>query len=126
MELSDLSIFNTVPVEITQILSNWSVIIFLMDLGLSSLLILFILPWLDTHKVKSGAFRPKFKIFFWAFIFNFILLGWLGGKVPEGIYVWLSRAATFYYYAYFFAILPWLSKTEVTYKQPTSIDQSVQ
>lgn len=87
-----------------------------------SLLILFILPWLDTSKVKSGAYRPLFKIFFWAFIANFVLLGWLGGKPAEGAYVIMSRFATFFYFAYFLLVLPLLGKFERPRKLPESIE----
>jgi len=87
-----------------------------------ALAILFVLPWLDTSKVKSGAYRPLFKIFFWLFTLNFVALGYLGGKPAEGIYVTLSRFATFYYFAYFLIILPLLGKIEVHRKLPESID----
>lgn len=89
-----------------------------------SLLILFALPWLDSSKVKSGAFRPLFKPFFWLFIFNFILLGYLGAKPAEGLYVTFSRISTFYYFAYFLLILPWLGKFEKTKPLPESISAS--
>ena len=29
--------------------------------------VLFILPWLDRSPIRSGNFRPVFKIFFWVF-----------------------------------------------------------
>ena len=87
-----------------------------------SLLILFVLPWLDTSKVKSGSFRPVFKIFFWLFTFNFVFLGYLGGKPAEGMYVILSRLSTFYYFAYFLLILPILGKIEKPKAIPESID----
>ena len=87
-----------------------------------SLLILFILPWLDSSKVKSGAFRPVFKIFFWLFTFNFLFLGYLGGKPAEGIYVLLAQFATFNYFAYFLIILPLLGKYEKAKELPESID----
>lgn len=90
-----------------------------------SLLILFALPWLDTSKVRSGAYRPVFKIFFLLFTVNFIMLGYLGGKPPEGMYVILSRAATVYYYAYFLLILPVLGKIEKTSPVPESISAAV-
>lgn len=90
-----------------------------------SLLILFALPWLDTSKVKSGAYRPLFKIFFAIFTFNFVMLGYLGQKPPEGIYVILSRASTFYYFAYFLLILPVLGKIEKTKPVPESISAAV-
>jgi ubiquinol-cytochrome c reductase cytochrome b subunit len=87
-----------------------------------SLLILFALPWLDTSKVKSGAYRPMFKIFFWLFAANFVALMYLGGKPPEGVYVISARFATVYYYAYFLLILPLLGKFEKTLPLPASID----
>lgn len=91
-----------------------------------SILILFVLPWLDTSKVKSGAYRPWFKPFFWVFTLNFMLLGYLGGKPPEGMYVILSRAATVYYFAYFLLVLPWLSRAEKTLPLPESISASLE
>jgi ubiquinol-cytochrome c reductase cytochrome b subunit len=86
-----------------------------------SLLILFALPWLDTSKVRSGVYRPMFKVFFALFTVNFVALGYLGGKPPEGWYVILSRLSTFYYFAYFLLILPVLGKVEKTKAVPESI-----
>jgi ubiquinol-cytochrome c reductase cytochrome b subunit len=85
--------------------------------------ILFVLPWLDTSKVKSGAYRPMFKWFFALFIFNFVALGWLGKSPAEGWYVIASRFATMYYFAYFLVILPWLGKYEKPLLIPESIDE---
>lgn len=84
--------------------------------------VLFALPWLDRSKIKSGAYRPLFQKFFWLFFVNFIFLGWLGKSPAEGWYVWASRFATLYYYAYFFVILPNLPKFEKTKELPESID----
>ena len=88
-----------------------------------SILVLFFLPWLDSSKVKSGSYRPVFKWFFRLFIFNFILLGWLGKSPAEGLYVIASRLSTLYYFAYFLVILPLLGKYEKTLPIPNSIDQ---
>ena len=79
-----------------------------------SIAILVFLPWLDTSKVRSGAYRPAFRVFFWMFIANAIVLGWLGAKPPEGLYVIASRLCTAYYFAYFIVILPLLGKIERT------------
>ena len=84
--------------------------------------LLFALPFLDTSKVKSGAYRPWFKKIFWLFIANFLFLGWLGKSPADGWYVWASRATTFFYYAYFLVILPWLGRHEKTLPEPESID----
>ncbi|NDF11342.1 MAG: cytochrome b/b6 [Proteobacteria bacterium] len=86
-----------------------------------SILILFALPWLDRAKVRSGTYRPLFKKFYWVFVANAVLLGYLGGKPAEGLYVILARFATLYYFSYFLIILPYLSKNEKTLPQPESI-----
>jgi ubiquinol-cytochrome c reductase cytochrome b subunit len=87
-----------------------------------SLLVLFLLPWLDKSETKSGFYRPIFKAVFLAFIFNFALLGYLGAKPVEGIYVILSRVSTLFYFAYFFVMLPLLGKYEKALPLPKSID----
>jgi ubiquinol-cytochrome c reductase cytochrome b subunit len=86
-----------------------------------SLLILFVLPWLDRHPVRSGRFRPLFRIFYVIFILNFLMLGYLGGQVASGWYVIASLICTTYYYAYFLVILPVLSKIERAKPLPESI-----
>lgn len=86
--------------------------------------ILFALPYLDKVKTKSGNYRPMFKIFFWLFIANFVLLGYLGAQVPEGIYVVLSRLATAYYFLYFILVLPLLNKYEKQLPEPNSISEA--
>ena len=88
---------------------------------LGSIFILFVLPWLDTCKVRSCRFRPIYKQFFWIFIFNFIVLGWVGSKVPEGHYLIISRICTAYYFTHFLIILPILGTFEKTLPVPLNI-----
>ena len=88
---------------------------------LGSIFILFVLPWLDTCKVRSCRFRPIYKQFFWIFIFNFIVLGWVGSKVPEGHYLIISRICTAYYFTHFLIILPILGTFEKTLTVPLNI-----
>ena len=88
---------------------------------LGSILILFVLPWLDTCKVRSCRFRPIYKQFYWIFIFNFIVLGWVGSKVPEGHYLIISRICTTYYFVHFLIILPILGMFEKTLPIPLNI-----
>jgi quinol-cytochrome oxidoreductase complex cytochrome b subunit len=87
--------------------------------------VLFILPWLDRSPVRSGSFRPVFKIFFWLLFIDCIALTWLGGKPAEGWYVTASRIATVYYFAYFLVVLPLLSIFETPKPLPKSISESV-
>jgi quinol-cytochrome oxidoreductase complex cytochrome b subunit len=90
-----------------------------------AILVLFVVPWLDTSKVRSGAFRPVFKWFYWLFVANFIFLGYLGAAPAEGIYVLLSQIATAYYFIYFLIVLPLLGRFETPKPLPASITESV-
>jgi ubiquinol-cytochrome c reductase cytochrome b subunit len=53
----------------------------------ASILVLFVLPWLDRSPVRSGAFRPAFKRFFWTLVFVCAILMFCG-KYPPANY-WL-------------------------------------
>jgi ubiquinol-cytochrome c reductase cytochrome b subunit len=75
--------------------------------------------------VRSGRFRPLFKVFFWLLLADCVLLGYLGGKPAEGIYVTLSRLATAYYFIHFLVILPLLSVVEKTRPLPQSISMPI-
>ena len=74
--------------------------------------ILFVLPWLDKHPVKSATFRPVYKQFFWLFLLDCFILGWVGSNPPTGHYIYIGRAATIFYFAFFIVILPLLTKFE--------------
>jgi quinol-cytochrome oxidoreductase complex cytochrome b subunit len=90
-----------------------------------SILILFVLPWLDRHPVRSATFRPLYKIFFWIFLVNGIMLGWCGSQLAEGPPLILSRVGTFWYFFHFIVILPLLSWIETPKPLPASISQPV-
>jgi len=87
--------------------------------------VLFVLPWLDRSPVRSARFRPVFRIFFWLLIIDAVLLGYLGAKPAEGIYVILSRLATAWYFLHFLVILPLLGVFETTKPLPKSISEPV-
>lgn len=91
---------------------------------LSSILVLFALPWLDKCKVKSFAYRPLSRFFFWIFIIDSIILGYVGGNPPEGMFVIIGACATFYYFTHFLLITPLVSKYEAISQMPESIDAS--
>lgn len=91
----------------------------------ASILLLFFLPWLDKSPVRSGKFRPKFKIWFWVLIADIALLGYLGGAPAEEPYVMLSQIGSIYYFAHFLIILPLISRTERPLPLPNSITEAV-
>jgi ubiquinol-cytochrome c reductase cytochrome b/c1 subunit len=90
-----------------------------------SILILFVLPWLDTSRVRSGNYRPIFKGFFVVFAIVCVALGYLGSKPAEGTYVVWSRILTAYYFIHFLFILPMLGLFENTKPLPASIADDV-
>ena len=91
----------------------------------ASILLLFFLPWLDRSPVRSGNYRPLFKIFFGILIADVLLLGYLGGAPAEEPYVMLSQLGSAYYFAHFLIILPIISKIEKPKPLPFSITESV-
>ena len=70
----------------------------------ASIGILFVLPWLDTSRVRSMRYRPIARQFFIIFVIVCIILGWCGGQNPGRILV----PATFS------AQLNWVSGGEVS------------
>ncbi|MBF0335372.1 MAG: cytochrome b/b6 [Alphaproteobacteria bacterium] len=90
-----------------------------------SIIVLFFLPWLDTSKVKSGRFRPLYKQFFWLFVIDCLVLGYIGAKPAEGAYVLIGQIATAYYFFHFLVLLPLIGKIEKTKPLPHSISAPV-
>jgi ubiquinol-cytochrome c reductase cytochrome b/c1 subunit len=90
-----------------------------------SLLVLLILPWLDTSRVRSARFRPTYRWLILVWAASFIVLGICGAHKPEGIWVILSRIAALYYFAHFLVIMPILGKLERPLPLPESITQAV-
>ncbi len=99
---------------------------------------LFALPWLDTSKVRSMRYRPMAKACFGIFLVVCVILGFCGAKLPDDAviphlttfqlggsdlnsFVWLSRAATLYYFAFFLVILPVLGLVEKPLPVPETI-----
>jgi len=87
--------------------------------------VLFVLPWLDTSPVRSGRFRPIFRVFFWLLALDAILLGVVGAHKPEGWWVLIGRLSTAWYFFHFIIVLPILGKLERPLPLPTSIAQAV-
>jgi ubiquinol-cytochrome c reductase cytochrome b subunit len=86
-----------------------------------AIMILFALPWLDRSEVRSGRYRPIFKIFFLIFIITFLTLGYIGGKPPEEPYLTIGMICTIWYFAHFLVVLPLLSRYETPKPLPDSI-----
>jgi ubiquinol-cytochrome c reductase cytochrome b subunit len=104
--------------------------------------VLFILPWLDTSKVRSMRYRPAMRTFFIIFVVVGLILGWCGAQLPDApvigdfktfilidgdlnSYLWLTRFATAYYFAFFLIIMPLVGLRESPLPIPATISEPV-
>ncbi|MBT6387804.1 MAG: cytochrome b [Alphaproteobacteria bacterium] len=94
-------------------------------LMLGAILILFVIPWLDTSRVRSATFRPIYSKFFWIFVVNGLILGWVGANPAEGSFILIGRIATAYYFAHFILVMPIVGWFEKPKPLPDSIAASV-
>ncbi|MEM9269075.1 MAG: cytochrome b, partial [Pseudomonadota bacterium] len=76
-------------------------------------------PWLDTSTVRSGRYRPMFKIWFYLLLVDFMVLMWSGAMPAGEPYATIALIATTYWFAYFLVILPLLGVLE---KPETPVD----
>jgi ubiquinol-cytochrome c reductase cytochrome b/c1 subunit len=90
-----------------------------------AIVVLALVPWLDTSRVRSANYRPLYRQFFWVFVIVCVLLGWLGAKPPEGGYVIASRICTAWYFIHFLVVLPLLGLFETPKPLPSSIAETV-
>jgi ubiquinol-cytochrome c reductase cytochrome b subunit len=104
--------------------------------------VLFVLPWLDTSKVRSMRYRPTMRTFFIIFVIVGLGLGWCGGQLPDApvigsfktftlidgdlnSYLWLTRFLTLYYFAFFLVIMPLVGLRETPRRIPATISEPV-
>ncbi len=95
-----------------------------------SILLWFVLPWLDTHPIRSARFRPVYKTLLLLLVVDFIFLGYVGSQPADATLLGLPMSvfgliATVLYFGYFLALLPWLSKNEKGRELPPSIHEAV-
>ena len=96
-----------------------------------SVLILVLVPWLDTSKVRSARFRPIYKQVYWFFVIDCIVLGWVGFNSPDAMFMGavsflrIGQVATAYYFLHLLVVLPVLGKVERPRSPPDSISAAV-
>jgi len=90
-----------------------------------SIAVLFLIPWLDTSRIRSANYRPLYRQFFWILVVVSIGLGYLGSQPPEGGYVIAARILTFWYFFHFLVLLPLLGLFETPLPRPASIADAV-
>jgi quinol-cytochrome oxidoreductase complex cytochrome b subunit len=90
-----------------------------------SILVWFVLPWLDTSKVRSAAYRPIYRQLFWILLVVFFALGVVGANPAEGWWIVAGQILTFYYFAHFLILLPLVGLLETPKPLPSSISDAV-
>ena len=78
----------------------------------AAILVLFVLPFVNTSEVRSSLYRPLHQKFFWLLVIDYIMLGYLGQQVPESPFIEIGQVCSIYYFAYFLIIIPFLGKLE--------------
>jgi len=91
----------------------------------AAIILLAFLPWLDTSKVKSGKYRPAFRVFFWLFVVCCVGLGWLGSQEVTDATTLAARILAVGYFGFLVVVLPLLGLVEKTKPAPASIADAV-
>jgi len=71
-----------------------------------AILILILLPFINTSKIRSSKFRPLFSFLYWHFIANFLLLGWIGQQPVENPYTEIGFFCTIFYFFTLLIFIP--------------------
>jgi quinol-cytochrome oxidoreductase complex cytochrome b subunit len=90
-----------------------------------SILVLFVVPWLDTSKVRSAYFRPIYKWVFWLLVIDAFALGAVGAHRPEGYWIIIGRVGTIYYFLHFLVLMPLIGWFERPLPLPPGISEAV-
>jgi len=77
-----------------------------------ALIILFVIPFINTSEIRSSQFRPLFQKFFWLLVVDFLILGWIGQKPVETPFIEVGQIATLFYFIFFIILIPSLGILE--------------
>jgi ubiquinol-cytochrome c reductase cytochrome b subunit len=80
---------------------------------LCAILTLLVLPYISWAQYRSISFKPMMVPFFWFFVFNCFLLGWIGSKPVEFPFVGLGQLGTFLYFFMLLFVFPFISYFEL-------------
>ena len=71
-----------------------------------SLLVLLLIPFINTSEIRSTTFRPIFKFFYWLLIVSFLILGWIGQMAVDYPFTEVGIVAMIYYFSFFLVLIP--------------------
>ena len=73
---------------------------------ISAILILLLLPIINTSEIRSTKFRPIFGFLYWFLVSDFLILGWIGQKPVESPYIEVGMIATVFYFLFLLVLVP--------------------
>jgi len=79
---------------------------------IGAILILLLLPLINTSEIRSTKFRPIFGLFYWFLVSDFLLLGWIGQKPVESPFIEIGMGATLFYFIFFLILIPVIGLVE--------------
>jgi ubiquinol-cytochrome c reductase cytochrome b subunit len=72
-----------------------------------SIIVLFLMPYiLKNNIIRSGLYKPCYKLFFWLFLFVCILLSWIGGIPVIEPYLTIGRVLSVLYFIIVLILFP--------------------
>lgn len=77
-----------------------------------AIVILLLVPFINTSEIRSPEFRPIYSVFFWILVADFCILGWIGQKPVEDPYVLVGALATIFYFLFFLVLMPLIGIVE--------------
>lgn len=77
-----------------------------------AILILLLLPVINTSEIRSSKFRPIFGVAYWFLVADFVILGWIGQKPVESPYVEVGMVGTAFYFIFLLVLVPAIGLVE--------------
>jgi quinol-cytochrome oxidoreductase complex cytochrome b subunit len=78
----------------------------------AAILVLLLIPFINTSYIRNTTYRPIFKFFFWLFVADYSVLTWIGQMPVRETFIFTGQIATFYYFVFFLVLIPVIGKIE--------------
>jgi len=78
----------------------------------AAILILLLLPIINTSEIRSSKFRPIYSVAYWFLVSDFLILGWIGQQPVETPFLEVGMIATAFYFLFFLVLFPLIGLIE--------------